>query len=113
MLVTTDTGHKQDAVVYGVGSRDVFLPLFVFSGVLNLDVDSSVRQKPCILSKDKSVIIELNLDSDLATVNGKDIILPHEVYEYKGMVMIPVKAISSNFGYTVTDTYNSIHISKN
>lgn len=112
MLITTDTGLKEDTVVYGVGSKDVFLPLFIFSGILNLDVDSSARQKPCILSKDKKVIVELNLDSDLATVNGRDFILPHEVYEHNGIIMIPIKAISSTFGYTVKDTYNNIHFIK-
>ena len=113
MLITTDIGHKEDTTLYGVSSKDIFLPLSTFSMILNLDVDSTIWQKPCILSKDKKVRMELNLDSDLATVNGKDIILPHEVYEYNGIIMIPIKFISAEFGYTVKDTYNNIHITKN
>lgn len=112
MLITTDTGIKEDTVIYGIGGKDVFLPLSMFSYILNLDVDSSVKSKPLLYSKDKSVYVELNVDSVLATVNGEDVVLPHEVYEHNGIVLIPVKYLASKFGYTVKDTYNNIHISK-
>lgn len=112
MLITTDSGHREDAGIYGVGRQDIFLPLSTYSGVLNLDVDSTEWRKPLIYSKDMSTIIELNVDSDLASVNGKEVILPHEVYEYNGLVMIPIKFISSQFGYTVKDTYCNIHFVK-
>ena len=69
MLITTDTGIKEDTVIYGIGGKDVFLPLSMFSYILNLNVDSSVKKKPLLYSKDKSVYVELNVDSVLATVN--------------------------------------------
>lgn len=113
MVVTTDSGYTEDVTLYGVGSGDVFLPLSIYSGILNLDIDFSTRSKPSLALKDKSVVMVLSVDSDVAIVNGRSIVLPHAVYEYHGKVMIPIKSISSEFGYTVKDTYNKICITKN
>lgn len=113
MLITTDFGHKEDTTLYSVGGKDIFLPIYVFSSVLNLDVDFSNRQKPFLFNKDKSVCVSLTLDSNLANVNGEEVILPHKVFEHKGVVLVPAKYLCNKFGYTLKDTYNNIHISKN
>ena len=113
MLITTDDGYQEDTVVYGVGGGDVFLPLSIFSSVLNLDADCSERHKPCISAKDQSIKLELNVGSDSALLNGTEIVFPHKVYAHNGIVMIPIKCISDIFGYTVKDTYSRIHIAKN
>lgn len=112
MVVTNGEGHRVKLVQYGVHNRDVFIPLSVYCSMLNLDTDYTEREKPMLYPKDMSTVIELKVGSDEASVNGECFELPYRVYDNDGMVMIPTRAISSQLGYTVEDTYDRIHLAK-